>query len=197
MSASATSSDAHRDPVRRPVALVVALSLVITAGLASSTVLVTVEEALAVVFPDSDTARETLFLTEDQLDRAEVLAGQRPEGALVTRYVARRDGRIVGWAYLDTHRVRTLPETLMVVVAPDATVVRVEVVAFREPLEYIPPEGWYEQFGGRGLDEELELKRAIRPVTGATLTARATSDAVRRILAIHDVVEQPPSGGGE
>ena len=37
------------------------------------------------------------------------------------------------------------------------------------------------------LDEELELKRAIRPVTGATLTARATSDAVRRILAIHDV----------
>ncbi len=85
----------------------------------------------------------------------------------------------------------------MVVVAPDATVVRVEVVAFREPLEYIPPDGWYDQFDGRGLDEELELKRAIRPVTGATLTARATSDAVRRILAIHRVVGERSGGGGE
>ena len=65
-----------------------------------------------------------------------------------------------------------------------------EVVTFREPIEYMPREGWYEQYQGKVLDADLALKRAIRPVTGATLTARATTEAVRRILALHRVVEK-------
>jgi len=171
------------------------LTVLLVTATAWSSVLITVEEALESAFPGASTVRETLFLTGDQLDRVESLAGEKPSSALVTRYRAQREGRVVGWAYLDTHRVRTLPETLMVVVAADATIVRVEVVAFREPLEYIPPEGWYDQFDGRELDDELELKRAIRPVAGATLTARATTDAVRRMLAIHRVVDASVAEG--
>ena len=44
------------------------------------------------------------------------------------------------------------------------------------------------QYDGEKLDDDLSLKRDIRPVTGATLTARATTEAVRRVLAIHRVV---------
>ena len=111
--------------------------------------------------------------------------------ALATRYVATgENGAVVGWAYLDTHRVRTLPETLMIVLDSEGTVRRVEVVTFREPLEYMPREGWYGQYEGQELDDNLALKRDIRPVTGATLTARATNEAVRRVLAIHAVVAQ-------
>jgi hypothetical protein len=189
MSVLATSSDRTAGRAAVGVPVVVALAFASVAALpASSTVLVTVEEALAAAFPDAELVRESLFLDDDQLERAEELAGRRPHSGLVTRYRAIADGQLVGWAYLDTHRVRTLPETLMIVISPDAVVVRVEVVAFREPLEYIPPDGWYEQFDDRVLDDELELKRAIRPVTGATLTARATTDAVRRVLAIHRAV---------
>ena len=75
----------------------------------------------------------------------------------------------------------------MVVLDADGTVRRVEVVTFREPLEYMPRDGWYEQYDGQELDDDLTLKREIRPVTGATLTARATTEAVRRVLAIHKV----------
>jgi hypothetical protein len=157
------------------------------------TVLVTVEEALGQLFAEASIERETLFLTDDQISNIEALAGRPPAGALVTRFVARVDGAIVGWAYLDTHRVRTLPETVMIAVGPDAQVLRVEVVTFREPLDYLPPDRWYEQYDGRLLDDELELKRGIRPITGATLTARATTDAVRRALAVHRVV----AGAGE
>ena len=63
------------------------------------------------------------------------------------------------------------------------------MVSFREPLDYLPREGWYRQFDGEQLDDDLQLKRDIRPVTGATLTARATTEAVRRVLAIHQVAE--------
>lgn len=169
---------------------VAALALVGVAWASSApaTVLVTVEEALALAFEEAETTRETLFLTEEQISGVAEAGGGELSGAMVTRFVASIDGHTVGYAYLDTHRVRTLPETLMVVLEPDGRVRRVEVVAFREPLEYIPRDAWYGQFEGERLSDELALKRDIRPVTGATLTAQATTEAVRRILAIHAVV---------
>jgi len=166
-----------------------AISLV--AAAAGATVLITVEEALAQVFPGATVTRETLFLSDGQRSRAEKDGGSEISSALATRYVATgEDGALLGWAYLDTHRVRTLPETLMIVLNGEGAVQRVEVVTFREPLEYMPREGWYQQYRGQELDDDLALKRDIRPVTGATLTARATTEAVRRVLAIHGVVGQ-------
>ena len=84
--------------------------------------------------------------------------------------------------------MRTLPETLMVVVDPQGKVARVEVLAFAEPEDYLPPGRWYGQFLGQGLSDELALGHHIRGVTGASLTARATTDAVRRVLAIHQAL---------
>lgn len=162
------------------------LAVLAAAAAASATVLLSVEEALALVFPGATTRRETLFLTDEQLRAARAVAGVEISSPLVTRFVATdAGGALVGFAYLDTHRVRTLPETLMIAVGADGRVARVEVVVFREPVEYMPREGWYRQFDGGALDDELALKRGIRPVTGATLTARATTEAVRRVLAIH------------
>ncbi|HSL83714.1 MAG TPA: FMN-binding protein [Thermoanaerobaculia bacterium] len=156
---------------------------------APAQVFLTVDEALALAFPDCRVERTTVYLTEEQLARARRLAGGAVESALVHPYVARcPDGEDGGVAYFDSHRVRTLPETLMVVVGPEDEVARIEVLSFKEPPDYIPRQAWYDQFLGRELDAELELKRGIRSVTGATLTARATTDAVRRVLAVHRVV---------
>ena len=160
------------------------------AGAAQSAGLISVEEALETAFPGASFKRETVFLTDAQMDTVEGDAGERPGSALTTRFRAHSAQNTIGWAYLDTHRVRTLPETVMVIIAPDGSVRRIEVVVFREPMDYLPPDSWYGQFEDHQLDEELELKRAIRPTTGATLTARATTDAVRRILAIHAALEE-------
>ena len=76
----------------------------------------------------------------------------------------------------------------MVVVDPAGAIRRIEVLSFDEPEEYLPRPGWYAQFPGKPLDDELSLKRGIRPITGATLTARVTTDAARRCLALHRVL---------
>ena len=170
---------------------IVASAVLLVWGTAWATVLITVEEALELAFPDAAIERQTLFLSAEQRDRVAEKSGSEVSSSLATRYVARDgDGAVRGWAYLDTHRVRTLPETVMVVLDADGTVRRVEVVTFREPLEYMPRRGWYEQYEGQELDDDLALKRDIRPVTGATLTARATTEAVRRALAMHVVVAE-------
>jgi len=172
----------------RVVWLISVLAAAWFAPSAGATVLLTVEEALDLVFPGATVRRETLYLTDHQVREASEFSGAEIASALVTRYVATgSDGAVAGHAYLDTHRVRTLPETLMIVVGVDGAVVRVEVVAFREPVEYMPRDSWYRQYDGEVLDGDLALERDIRPVTGATLTARATTEAVRRVLAVHRV----------
>lgn len=166
------------------------LPAVMLASAVSAKVLLTVDEALRLAFPGTTVERQSRFLSDVEMARAEALAGTPPVSALVTRFVVRRDGEVVGFAYLDTHRVRTLPESLLVLLRADGTVRRVEVLSFSEPEEYLPRSGWYGQFHGRELNHELELKRGIHPVTGATLTARATTEAVRRVLAEHAVLER-------
>jgi hypothetical protein len=168
------------------------LALLGWAGRASSKVFLTQDEALRLAFPGCVLERRTAYLTPEQVRRAHELSGEEVASALVVFYQAHKGqpAQPAGTAYFDTHRVRTLPETLMVVVDPQGRVARLEVLSFREPEEYMPRGVWYEQFRGHKLDRDLGLKTGIHPVTGATLTARATNSAVRRVLALHQVISQ-------
>jgi len=181
--------------LRRSVTAGLAIAtFVAVAGPAGARVLLTVEEALALAFPGAEVERGTVFLDPEERRRIEERAGSELTSAIVHPYVATRDGELVGTAYFDAHVVRTLPETVMVVVSPDGTIARIEVLSFDEPPDYLPRDAWYAQFVDEGLDGELELGRTIRPVAGATLTARATTDAARRVLALHQALAERPNG---
>jgi len=188
--ASVATSHAVREPAAA-CAIDAPASVPLARSAGAGKVFLTTDEALALAFPECEVRRETVYLTSAQEARARKLAGTELEGAIARPWIARRDGKIVGTAYLDTHKVRTLKETLFVVVDPAGRAVRAEVLAFAEPQEYLPRASWYEKFAGRALDDELRVKRAIRPVTGASLTVSATTDAVRRVLALHTVLGEP------
>ncbi len=177
------------------VALVVAgVALLGPVAPAAAQTLLTQEEALALAFPAPvEVERKTAYLSEDQLHRARQLAGSDVpiEQGIVSYYVGSRDGRPVGVAYFDVHRVRTMEEVAMVVVTPDGRVERIDVLKFAEPPEYRAPEGWIDQIEGRRLDGELSLRGGVRNLTGATLTARALTRAARRVLALHVVIGSP------
>jgi FMN-binding protein len=165
-----------------------AVTLVLAAAPAVAKVFLTQEEALKLAFPAASIERRTAFLTAAESRDVAALSGGPPPSALAVAYVATKEGRLAGTAYFDTHVVRTQPETLMVVVGPAGTIARIEVLSFSEPEDYLPREHWYAQFPGKTLDEELSVKRGIRAVSGATLTARATTEAARRVLALHRVL---------
>ena len=158
-------------------------------------VFLTVEEALELAFPECEVERHKFFLTEEEEEHANELAKAEIEQRIVYAYEARKDGRIVGTAYFDAHKVRSLKETVMLVVAPDGTIARLELLAFAEPVDYVPVAAWYGQFPGKRLNDDLNLKRDIKGVTGATLTARATTAAARRVLALHAVVQERGARG--
>ncbi len=160
------------------------------AGKAPAAVLLSQEEALALAFPGARVERRTAYLDGEQIDEVKRLAGPgvEPARAMMPYYLATHEGETVGVAYFDTRRVRAEAATVMYVVDPTGRLARVEVIAFNEPREYLPRPAWLQQFTGRALDKDLALKRGIRGMTGASLTARMVTAGARRILALHTVI---------
>jgi hypothetical protein len=166
-------------------------ALLIVCAISSATAAageITRDEALAEVYPGAALRAEQLFLTTAQQHAVRTRTGGEASTALVARYVASRDGQVVGYAYVDTHTVRTKKESLLISLDAEGNVLRVDVTAFHEPREYQAPQPWLRQYADRSLSDDLAINRAIRPIAGATLTARATNAAVRRALAIDAVL---------
>ena len=146
------------------------------------------EEALAAVYPAATIAAERVFLTAAQQKQVAARAHGDAPSLLVARYIATRDGKVVGRAYVDTHTVRTKKESLLISLDEGGRVKRVDVTAFMEPAEYQASDAWLRQYRDKMLSDDVAVNRAIRPIAGATLTARATNAAVRRVLAIDEAL---------
>lgn len=160
---------------------------------ARAEVLMSEKAALERVFPGLTPERRTLYLTPAQVTAVEKAARSKLPSAVVTVFTARRDGRLVGRAVLDTHVVRTQPETVLTAIEPDGRLRLALVLQFGEPPDYLPRERWLTTLAGKPLDDELWPGRGVRRVTGATLTVQAITQAVRRALALHRLLlEEKP-----
>lgn len=150
---------------------------------------ITREQALAALFPDAEIKAETVFLTRAQMEEARTFSGVEVNSALIARYEILREGIEIARGYVDTHIVRTKKESLLIVLDAQGKVLRIEVTASYEPPDYRATEEFYRQYEGKILNEDLNIDRAIRPMAGATLTAKAANQSVRRILAIDRILE--------
>ena len=148
------------------------------------------EKALAGLYPGAELRADRIFLTEAQIRQARQISDVEISSGLIARYTAILNGKLVGRAYVDTHTVRTKNESLLIALDASGRIKRIEVTAFLEPPEYQATRAWYDQYNGKVLTEDLRLNRAIRPVAGASLTAKATTEAARRVLAIDQVLEK-------
>ena len=180
----------------RTPALAVALSLILIASAASAVVYRSQDDALKDAFPDADKIEPRAFILDDaQTARIEALAEVKLERKLWTIFVAHQADAVLGYALLDVRTVRTMPEALLIVLTPDGAVRSVRVLAFHEPTEYQPTERWLGQLDGRRLGPDLQLKRDIQAIAGATLSSQSVTRAVRTALALYQVLIQTNQPG--
>ncbi len=147
------------------------------------------DQALREAFPDADRIGEQSYvLTPEQVAAIETSAKAPLERKIWTLYTAHRGNALLGSAVIDVRNVRTLPEALLIVIAPDGSIRSLRVLAFHEPTEYQPSERWLAQMDGKRLGPDLHLKRAIHTIAGATLSSQAVTRSVRTALALYQVV---------
>ena len=150
---------------------------------AAARVLMSQDEALKLAFPPpTEVTRRTLYLDEAAIKRVRD-AGAVIETRVVPYYTGTRAGAVTGYAFFDTHLVRTLPETVMIRLRPDGSIAAIDIVTFDEPDDYRSTPRWREQFEGIGAGA-ADFDR-IRPLTGATLSAHAVTEAARRVVTLY------------
>jgi Na+-translocating ferredoxin:NAD+ oxidoreductase RnfG subunit len=162
------------------------------AGVVSAKVFASQQEALAESFPTASRIdRRTVILRKKDAAKIAAITHEEVQAKVVVLHSAYKDDELLGYAHIDVHNVRTKPEALMIVLTPDGTVRSVRMLAFHEPLDYMPTDRWYEQFVGKTNQDGLRVGGDVHGVVGATLSARAAADGVRRMLAYWEVLLRP------
>lgn len=145
------------------------------------------EEAFELAFGQgAEVEVKSLFLTDDQARRIEQTGQTKLDGNLYSLYAGRKDGKLLGYAALESHTVRSQAETVLIVLSPSGEVRRVVIAAFHEPPEYLPVERWLLRLTGKK-PEELRLGQGVDGIAGATMSCRAVTDGVRKVATIFRV----------
>ncbi|RMH02941.1 MAG: FMN-binding protein [Aquificota bacterium] len=147
------------------------------------------EQALMEAYKGAQVQVRNIVLKPEQAQEVQRLSGVKMDTRLSSWYIVVKEGRVIAYAYVDTHIVRTHPEAVLYSIKPDGSIDFIEVLAFGEPLEYMPEERWLSLFAGKSLEKDpIRLRRDIPNMTGATLTARAITDNTRKVLALWKVL---------
>jgi FMN-binding domain len=165
--------------------LILTVLLLVVSVPGFATIFYSKNEAMVLAFGEGAQVENlALFPDEQQTAVIQKEAKVKLESGMFTFYVGKQQGKILGYAAIETMNVRTKPETLMILLSPEGELRKVVTLAFHEPPEYQPPERWFEQLSGKPL-AELDFSMGIQGISGATLSTRAAVNSVRKVLAIY------------
>ena len=157
------------------------------ASIVAATVYYSKEEAFELAFgAGAEIESLPLFLTDGQTEQIEKIAQAKLDSKLFTFIVGKRAGQILGYAAIESHNVRTQPETVMILLSPTGQLQRVEMLAFHEPPEYQPPTRWFERLYGKSIGD-LRMNQGVDGIAGATLSSQASLSGIRKVMAIYQI----------
>lgn len=167
---------------------------VLGSGLAASghaQVYFSVRGLLAEQFSRSDLVDyRRVQLSAERRDEIQRQLGQKLEKDEFIFYVARSADHVDGYALFDREIGQHEYIDFATFFDDEGRVTRVEVVAYREPYgEGIRSKRFRDQFVGKEADSGFRPGHDIDVISGATLSARAMANAVKRAtLLLHDTV---------
>ncbi len=171
------------------VVLAISLAALIVPEGAEAKVFASQNQALREAFPEATRIeRDSRIIGKRDLAQIAKITNADDLARVVVLHTAWRDDEVLGYAHIDVHNVRTKPEAFMVVLTPSGTVRSVRVLAFHEPLDYLPTDRWYSQFAGKTRKDRLRVGNDVHGVVGATLSTRAAAEGVKRMLAYYEVL---------
>jgi len=161
------------------------LSIILTGAIAAGVVFKKPDQALKEGFKDAGIEIKNVLLDDGQIKKIEDLSKIKIEDKLVSFYIAKSGGSVKGYAYIDTHLVRTKSETAIYFISAVGEIDNIIILSFGD----MPTEKWLALFAGKALGKDaLRLRQDIPNMTGATMTAKAIIDGARKALALWKVL---------
>ena len=156
---------------------------------ARAEVLLAKDEAFEAAFGHgADLTSKTIMMSSEQRAAIEELSQTKLTSSIFHYYEGRRNGEFLGYAVIDSHIMRTNLAVYMAVASKDLVVQKVLLLAFNEPSEYQPTDGWLKQLEGSKPMQDLVPGQGLAPIAGSTLTVNGLSDGVRAVRASFEVL---------
>jgi Na+-translocating ferredoxin:NAD+ oxidoreductase RnfG subunit len=158
----------------------------------------TPEEALAKVFPKADTLwTEEWSPTPQERTKLESRLAWRIDEETFVIHRAGQDGQDLGYAMITQEQGRFKPITFIVKLSVTMRVDMVLVMVYRESRgDGVKRQRFLKQFRGKDSSDHLRLNRDIVGVSGATMSSRALTTGVKKVLGIVEM-KYPPTEAGK
>lgn len=148
------------------------------------------QEALVLAFPGSDSVKKRLIVASGgQKEKLKALTGEKKITPFFRYYEGISGDRPDGYAVIKKVRGKHGYITFMVVLDPELTVGRVDILALHERRgRPIKRPGFLSQFAGKNSGDPIRLNVDIEGVTGATISSRAVIQGVHNVLAYASIL---------
>lgn len=140
-------------------------------------------------FGSKSVETENIILNDSQLPQLSKASQQKVDSKLYRIYVAKNGSQTLGYGVLMNKKVRTKTAITLYLIGTDKKIKSIEIVAFNEPLEYLPSKTWLDVFDNKNSSHTLKLNQDIPTTTGATLSARAITDGARAALELLEIIK--------
>jgi Na+-translocating ferredoxin:NAD+ oxidoreductase RnfG subunit len=146
-------------------------------------------EVVRRVFPGTEEIHTfTMSLSQADLDSLhQVLRQQWPRDSIV---ILIPEGRS-GFAVIDNVKGKDQLITYILSITGGMVVLDLEILAYREPYGgEIRNASWRNQFRGKTTGDRIRVGRDIKNITGATISVRAVTEGVKRILTAMPLITE-------
>lgn len=146
---------------------------------------VSIEEILKANYSEKiRVEKKSLILGKAEAKVIQQKAKAKLTSKIVRIYKIKEAKKTVGLAVLLKRKVRSKNTAVLYMVDTKRTIKSIEIVSFKEPLEYKPNSAWQEVFKGKTSADMLISGKDVPTISGATMSARAITDMSRIALAI-------------
>ncbi|MFY9143478.1 FMN-binding protein [Sulfuricurvum sp.] len=132
---------------------------------------------------------QNVILSDTQAIQLSKASQQKIDSKIYRIYVAKNEMKILGYGVLMNKKVRTKTAIALYLIDTEGKIKSIEIVAFNEPMEYLPTANWLQVFDNKSAADTLHLNQDIPTTTGATLSARAITDGAREALFLLKILK--------
>lgn len=135
---------------------------------------------------DSKIIKENVLLTNAKVEKIEQDAKVKLDEKIIRIFKASKNGKTLGFGVLVNRKVRSKNAVVLYMISANSLLKSIEIIAFNEPMEYIPSKNWMLQFENVKTDKMLRVAKEIPTITGATMSARSIVDGSRIAFALYN-----------
>lgn len=135
---------------------------------------------------ECEISKKNILINAQELKKIQNISKVKITSKIFKIFIAKKGDEVLAHGILINKKVRSKNAVVLYLISNKSVLDAIEVIAFNEPLEYLPTPTWKKQFANTPTDKSLNVGDEIATITGATLSARSITDGSRLAMVFYN-----------